>query len=115
MADVRAEIKQLSVRQEWEGTVASVSRDEFIAVMRDLTDASQPDEEMTLAIEKVAESDRPLVVPGAVFHLAIGERIDVSGRRERGFGLRFRRLPVWTASDIREVRRKADELGKLFL
>src|SRR6266487_2020742 len=36
--------------QKWEGTVGSVSQDTFTAVMRDLTDASQPDEEMTLPI-----------------------------------------------------------------
>lgn len=103
------------VLQKWEGTVTSVFGDGFTAVMRDLTDPGRPDEEMTLPIEEVADPDRPLMVPGAVFYWAIGYRIDLSGRRERVSGLRFRRLPVWTASDLREVRRKADELARDFL
>lgn len=102
------------VLQQWEGTVLSTSDEEFTAVMRDLTNPSRPDEEMTLPIDEVPESDRRLLVSGAVFYWSLGYKETLSGQRERVAALRFRRLPVWTSSDLRDLQRKADEFAKLF-
>jgi hypothetical protein len=102
------------VLQKWEGTVVSVDGDAFTAVMRDLADPSRPDEQMTLSLEEIAPSDRDLLEPGAILYWSLGYRETLSGSRERVALLRFRRLPVWTRGDLREVERKARRLGELF-
>jgi hypothetical protein len=106
--------EHFSVLLKWEGTVLSVSDKEFTAVMRDLTDSSLPDEEVTLLVDEVPEADRSLLIPGGVFYWSLGYKVSLSGSRERVSALRFRRLPVWTARDIAAVRRQAETLAKLF-
>jgi len=105
---------RFDVLQKWEGTVTSVSKGEFVAIIRDLTDRLSPDEEATFEVEEVAEADRPLMVPGAVFYWNVGYKRTLSGQLERVSALRFRRLPVWTRSEIEATHRKAKILRELF-
>jgi hypothetical protein len=102
------------VLQKWEGTVSRVTATDFTAILHDLSDPARGDEEVSLAIDEVSESDRPLLTLGGVFYWSIGYRMDQWGSRERVSALRFRRLPVWTRRDIEEVNRKADELRRVF-
>lgn len=105
---------RFAVLQKWEGTVLSIAdNEEVVAVVRDLTDRSSPDEEATFSIEEFAPSDRSLMVPGAIFYWNIGYRTTDSGQRERVSVFRFRRLPGWTRSEIEAVRRKAQSLKEL--
>lgn len=106
--------QRFAVLQKWEGTVSSVAGEEFVAVTRDLTNPSSPDEEVTFSVEEVPEADRPLIMPGAVFYWAVGYELTISGQRKRVSALRFRRLPAWTRSEIGAVRHKAETLKKLF-
>ena len=102
------------VLQKWEGTVSRVTTTDFTATLHDLSDSSRGDEEVSLAIDEVSESDRPLLTPGGVFYWSIGYRMDRWGSRERVSALRFRRLPVWTRRDIEEVARIAEQLRRVF-
>jgi hypothetical protein len=101
------------VLQKWEGTVISCKTGEFSAELRDLTSPDRAIEQVVLSTEEIAESDRRLMAPGAVFYWSIGYRETLWGQRERVSTLRFRRLPAWTGSDIDEVRRKATEFADL--
>jgi hypothetical protein len=102
------------VLQKWEGTVASANGDEFVAIICDLTDRSRPDEEATFPLEEVPESDRMLIVSGAVFYWNVGYELTPFGQRKRVSAIRFRRLPAWTRSEIESVRRRAESLKGLF-
>jgi hypothetical protein len=100
--------------QQWEGRVSDVSDQEFTAVLRDLTDPNQPEEEATFSLVEVSEQDEGLVARGAIFYWVIGYRISASGQKTRSSDLRFRRLPVWTRSEIKRFTKKAEEFEEVF-
>ncbi|MBI1894643.1 MAG: hypothetical protein HYS14_11080 [Candidatus Rokubacteria bacterium] len=102
------------VLQKWEGTVISIEKDEFTAVVRDLTNPRHPEEQVTLLLGDVADGDRQLLAPGAIFYWAMGYKVNLFGGRERVASLRFRRLPALTARDLRDIRREAERLRELF-
>jgi hypothetical protein len=101
--------------QQWEGVVSSeASNDEFNVVLRDLTHPARPEEQATFSIEQVPVPDRRLVLPGAVFYWSIGYEDLPTGTRRTVSTLRFRRLPVWTRTDMQRIRRDVDRFRRLF-
>lgn len=103
-----------SLLQHWEGTVATIAGDEFVATLRDLTDPSQSEEQASFPLDAVPDPDRDLLLPGAVFYWAIGYEVTVTGTRKTVSMLRFRRLPAWTKSDILSAKAEAERLLRLF-
>jgi hypothetical protein len=99
--------------QQWEGTVTTVNAEEFVAVLRDLTQLTRPEEEASFPIEEVPDPDRSLLVPGGVFYWTIGYEVTPTGTRKTVSMLRFRRLPAWGESELRRVRADAERLQKL--
>ncbi len=67
---------------EWEGMVEEISGDEFECriVLIKGSDANF-EEFITIPIDRVPESDRELIVPGAIFRLVMGERTNY-GKKE---------------------------------
>lgn len=106
--------RRFGLLQQWEGTVETVSRTEFAARLRDLTDRTRPDEQATFDREEVSPDDLELLQPGAVFFWAIGYETSESGQRSRVSRLRFRRLPRWTKRDLARVREAAQRWEDLF-
>jgi hypothetical protein len=100
--------------QQWEGVVTSVDQGEFDAQLEDAQDPTRPRESATFSVEEVSEGDTPLVKVGAVFYWYIGYRTSEGGQKERVSALRFRRLPAWTASELRAARQKAAALITAF-
>jgi hypothetical protein len=86
--------------QLFEGTVTEVGADEFSALLRDLTDRSSPDEVATFDLNEIAEADRPLARPGAVFYWHIGYRTESWGQKSRSSVVSFRRMPAWSRRDL---------------
>ena len=87
--------------QEWEGQVQEVGRDYFSARLVDLTLGEKEEtEEAELPLDDLTESDRALLVPGAVFRWIIGYRY-VHGQKERFTRVVIRRLPMWTNQEIK--------------
>lgn len=109
----RIEKETFIALQRWEGTVLESSEETFIARLHDLS-SDGPDEEVELLIEDVPDEDRPLVEPGAVFYWSIGHLIKPSGERPRISNLRFRRLPVWSASELKAARKRAADVAEVF-
>jgi hypothetical protein len=106
MVELPIEIKL----QEWEGQVQEVGAYHFTARLADLTaDESEETEEGDLPIADLTESDRSLLVPGAVFRWLIGYRY-IKGNKERFTRFVIRRLPVWTRAEIKSADEEAMEL-----
>lgn len=94
--------------QKWECTVLNISHDSFTARLIDLT-GNGPDEEAEFSRDEVDPEDIDLLETGAVFYWNIGYRDRASGR-ERISTIRFRRLPVWTADELKIARQEASRV-----
>jgi hypothetical protein len=104
------ELPREEVLQEWEGQVQEVGERVFSARLVDLTRGEMEEtEESDLPIEDLVESDRTLLVPGAVFRWIIGYRW-ANGEKERFTRVVIRRLPIWTEQEIKAADREAAEL-----
>lgn len=99
------------VLQQWRGYVLEKGKDSFIAVLENTSNPARPDEQVEIAMEQLSESDIPLVEEGALFELVILARLAGAERQRLSF-IRFRRLPRWTASELRRVDEKAEALGR---
>jgi len=110
-----ARAQEFEVLKHWDGTVADVGGEEFVAVLRD---ASHPDEppqsEAVFALEEVSEGDIHLLVPGAVFTWTIGRETSADGQRRNVDFIRFLRLPAWTAREIDAIKKRAEKLRAVF-
>jgi hypothetical protein len=99
--------------QRWEGRVIECGADTFRAILTDLTDPG-PEEEVELLLADVPPEDRPLVGAGAIFYWSIGYRNEASGGKPRMSTLRFRRLPVWTETELAAAREPVGPLAEFF-
>ncbi len=99
--------------QRWEGTVTACGGETFLARLNDLTSGGL-NEEVELLMDDVPEEDRPLVEPGAVFYWSVGHLVKPSGERPRISSLRFRRLPVWSSSELEAARERATDVAEVF-
>jgi hypothetical protein len=98
---------------QWEGVVTSATDKEFDAELREIGNPSMPTEAATFDLAEIGEDDLPLVKPGAIFYWAIGYR-SKSGQKTKESRIRFRRLPNWTAWQLREAQKRAEELKEVF-
>lgn len=107
---VEREIPREVKLQEWEGQVQEVGSNYFSARLVDLTAGENEEtEEAELPLDDLIESDRALLVPGAVFRWIIGYRY-MYGQKERFTRVVIRRLPMWTEQEIRSADRAAADL-----
>jgi hypothetical protein len=97
--------------QQWEGVVAEPpSGGEFVAILRDLTKPTMPEERAVFPLDQVSPSDRFLVIPGAVFYWSIGYEDLLTGTRRTVSVIRFRRLPAWSKNDMRRIKEGIERL-----
>jgi hypothetical protein len=92
--------------QVWLGSVIEMGASDFVAVLRDQTDPSRPDERVTIGNDEVDPQDKNLFSTGATFYWYISEEIR-RGTRRTVTELRFRRLPVWSKAELDDVKRRA--------
>lgn len=97
------------ILQSWEGWVISKRAEEFTAVIKDLSNTENPNEEVVISIEEISKSDRDLIEAGAVFYWYIGYKDNDNGNRERVSNIRFRRLPGWSKKDFERAEKLTDE------
>ena len=107
---VRLEVPRTSFRilQAWEGVVTAVAEESFAVRLLDLM-SDMPEEEAEISLDEVSDDERPLVKEGAVFLLHVGYATSEGGQRSRTAILRFRRLPVWTDSELATADQIAQE------
>lgn len=111
--DVVRQQRKFQLLQFWEGRVDELVNEGIVAIIRDKTNPSNPEEEATILLEEISDEDIDLVRPGAVFYWSIGYE-DAPSRR-RISQIRFRRLPGWTKREIIESEKKAKEFSSLFV
>lgn len=102
------------LRQQWEGVVTNIARDEFTVVLRDLVSRHAPEIEAVLPLEEVPDDDLKLLKRGAVLYWTIGYEQTQAGQRKRVSTIRLRRLPAWSRADVDRVAKRAKELDELF-
>ncbi|MGH7802263.1 MAG: hypothetical protein ACREOW_16835 [Thermodesulfobacteriota bacterium] len=95
--------------QKWEGNVIEVMKDYFLAILVDLTEPGA-DEQAEIPLEEVSPEDLDLIVTGAIFYWNIGYEDESNGQRKRASIIRFRRLPAWSQSEIKEAERETKEI-----
>lgn len=96
--------------QIWEGKVVQLSEDgsAMEVLLFDKT-GQLPDHTAQMSLEWVAEQDRPLVKPGAIFYLSLYKETK-RGTIKNSQELRFRRLPNWSQSQIKRIMLEAEQL-----
>ena len=100
----------LHALQEWEGYVVELGSVEFVARLVDLTaGSSHEEEEATIPLEEVSESDAARMAVGSIFRWVIGYERSLSGTKRRVSQIVFRDLPRITERDFREGREWARE------
>lgn len=99
--------------QASEGVVEDVSSEDVNVRIIDKTEPARPESFTQLSFDQIDDEDRDLVRPGAVFYWVIGYELRPSGKKTTSF-IRFRRSPMWTKSNIKDVERKANELFQRF-
>lgn len=100
----------MTVLQQWEGIVHSVSATEFVAILYDMTDRTRGEEEATFSIDEVAEEERALVQPGAVFCWDITR--PRPGKVEAT--LQFRQGRTRTEDEIRAIEEEVASFEEFF-
>lgn len=96
-----------TVIQVWEGKVLDVDhRNARMQVLLDAKLGNIPQHTGEIELQWVAEQDKDLVSPGAVFYLTLYKRTK-RGSIENSQELRFRRLPSWTKCQLDQVTREA--------
>ena len=94
--------------QEWEGYVLEIDGDKFVARLVDLTaGASHEEEEATIPVAELSETDAAALREGGIFRWVIGYQVDPSGTKKPVSQLVFRDLPRFTERDIQKGRKWA--------
>lgn len=107
-------LRRFELLQQFEGTVRSVSDQEMVVELRDLTSPAMPPEEASFDLREVSDGDRSLLAVGAVFYWSIGYEVTAHGQKKRVSELRFRRWPPWTKREIGAIAADADDLYGFF-
>ncbi len=100
----------LKTRQLWEGTVTEVDEGGFVAVLSDMTNPRNPDEQVSFYNTEISPDDLRLINPGATFYWVIGNERTVAGQVKNVSMVQFRRVPAWTQ---RRLERAADRARRL--
>ena len=105
---IRNRQRTFTSSQKWEGYVIELYKDSFLARITDLS-GKYPDEELEIELKAISPDDRSLLQTGAVFNWHIGYETE-HGTTKRSSIIRFRRLPIWTESDIEKAKALEEEL-----
>jgi hypothetical protein len=106
--------RRFELIQQWEGAVSETSDETFWAELRDLTDPSSKREIVEIYLREVADQDKPLVAPGAVFYWSIGYDTSFSGSLVRASEIKFRRTPRWSKRRLARLSKEAEIMAEKF-
>ncbi|MCY3997711.1 MAG: hypothetical protein OXF07_16385 [Rhodobacter sp.] len=98
--------------QEWEGYVASIGDDAFVARLVDLTaGATHESEEATIPLDEISHRDAANMEVGSIFRWVIGYERSPGGTQKRVSQIVFRDLPRMTEGDFRAGRMWAEKIA----
>jgi len=101
------------VEGKWSGIVKEVKNDTFVAIIQDLNDPSNPQEQIEVEFDEIPECDIPKVKEGSQFYWYIGY-IYRNSRKRRASEFIFRQIPQLKQKDIEKADKDADEISKFF-
>jgi len=104
---------RVTVLQRWVGVVEQVKADQFVAIIQDATNRSNPPELVEMDRAELSKSDIPLLAEGATFYWSIGYRDSPGGQRERIATLRFARRPRLSQASVKKLTEEADRTAAL--
>lgn len=108
--------ERFQVLQKWEGRVTSVDHDsgEFTAFLTDKTNPEEPEEQVVLDIDELADNDKERLKPGSLFYWTVGHRFSASGGKTKESEIRLRRLRGFSDTTILSACKYAREMSDLF-
>ncbi len=95
--------------QAWEGEVLEIYEESLSVKLIDKTDRSAQDAFTEIDLSELDQDDLDLVRPGAIFYWYVSYELRASGKK-RSSMMRFRRVPAWTADDLKRTEAYADDL-----
>ena len=95
-------------KQEWEGRVTAIHKDEFDARLRDLTGGGR--HVATIELEEIGPEDRERLFVGSMFHWVMGYERAPGGTRSYVSRIVFLDPPRLTKRDLERGQRWADRL-----
>ena len=105
----------LHALQEWEGYVVEIGEEEFVARPIDITaGASYEEEEATIPISDLSDSDAARMQKGSIFRWVVGYERSAVGTKKRVSRIVFRDLPAMTESDCKAGAAWARETMRAF-
>lgn len=100
-----------AVIQVWEGTVLGVDSDgQLMEARLHAKIGNIEDHTGSIELDYVADQDKDLVSPGAVFYLTLYRKRKRGGTIENSQELRFRRRPSWSNQQLVAIGTTADRL-----
>lgn len=101
-----------SAQQKWVGFVTEAGDNTFRARITTMVGEGYV-QDAEIYSSEVDVSDRVLIKPGAMFYWSIGYLDRPSGRFRTSI-IRFRRLPVWTDTEVADAKSIIEDLKGLF-
>lgn len=103
--------ERFEVVQNWEGVVTTVEETTFHAEVRPTNNPSaRPTDELEIDLVNVAPGDIEMVKEGSVFYLTVGTLTLPGEGPQQTTRLIFRRMPRWSANDIKRRDSRVDAL-----
>jgi hypothetical protein len=96
-------------RKSWLGAVGEVKPDSFVARLSAVR-GGEADLETEVYLDEVAEFDRTLLRPGALFYLSVGHERQAAGQVRQVASVQFRRVPSYSQDDILSAEQRARSL-----
>jgi len=108
--------ERFQVLQKWEGRVLSIdaARGEFTAILTDKTHPDVPEEQVTLNLEELSDTDIERLETGSLFFWNIGYRHTAAGNKSKESEIRLRRLRGFSNTAVEGARQFASEFKDLF-
>ncbi len=103
------------IKQQWSGVVVSANENNLTVQLQDLTNPQNPNEIIVLSRDEIDDKDQSLIQTGAQFYWSIGYRQGIKLSKQRFSNIRFRRLPKWTAREIKAAEILTEEYADFFL
>ena len=103
------------IKQQWSGVVVSANENDLTVQLQDLTNPQNPNEIIVLSRDEIDDKDQSLIQTGAQFYWFIGYRQGIKLSKQRFSNIRFRRLPKWTAREIKAAEILTEEYADFFL
>lgn len=100
-------IVRVQIRHRWTGSVLEVGDEWFRAELTNQDETEAPREVAEFDRAAISQGDESLLAVGAIFYWSVGYETR-RGTCRTFSEVRFRRLPEWTASELRKLEEPSD-------